>query len=80
MLLANGLNAAIIGLSSTPTLRAVYSVDKVLEILRKEHDFNEDEAIEWFEFNIESAYVGEDTPVWVYEMDADTLITEFGGQ
>lgn len=80
MLLANGLNAAIIGLTTTPCPKAVYSISKVLEILRKEHDFDEDEAIEWFEFNIESAYIGEDTPVWVYEMDADTLIAEFGNQ
>lgn len=77
MLLANGLNAAIIGLSTTPTPRAVYAISKVLEILQAEHDFDEDEAIEWFEYNIECAYVGEGTPIWVYDMDADTLIAEF---
>jgi hypothetical protein len=55
----------------------VYAISKVLEILQAEHDFDEQEAIEWFEHNIECAYVGESTPIWVHETDADTLIAEF---
>jgi hypothetical protein len=52
---ADGFDDAIIGVSSD--IRIVYSLDKIIEILQK--DMTEDEAVEFFYFNIESAYVGE---------------------
>lgn len=58
---ADGFDDAIIGVSSD--IRIVYSLDKIIEILQK--DMTEDEAVEFFYFNIESAYVGEKTPLYV---------------
>ena len=58
---ADGLDDAIIGVWSEG--RLVYSVDKVIEILME--DMTEQEAIEFYEFNIECAYVGERTPIFI---------------
>lgn len=59
---ADGLDDAIIGVWSEG--RLVYSVDKVIDILMAQ-DMTEQEAIEFYEFNIECAYVGERTPIFI---------------
>ena len=41
----------------------VYSADAMIEILRLNDGMSEEEALEYFEFNIEGAYIGIDTPV-----------------
>jgi len=61
LLEVDGFNDAIIGVSSD--IRIVYSLDKIIEILQK--DMTEDEAVEFFYFNIESAYVGDKTPIFI---------------
>ena len=58
---AVGFDSAIIGYCSGG--RLVYSVDKVIDILMK--DMTEEEAIEFFEFKIECAYIGEQTPIFI---------------
>jgi hypothetical protein len=60
---ADGLDAAIIGIEQD-TFRIVYSRKKVIKILTKEFG-NRFEAIEFAEFKIFDAYVGEQTPIWV---------------
>jgi len=44
----------------------VYSADAMIEILRLDHGMTEEDAHEYFLFNIEGAYIGIDTPVLVY--------------
>ena len=44
----------------------VYSVDAMLEILHMRDNMEQDEAMEYFLYNIEGAYIGIDTPVLVY--------------
>lgn len=64
VLYADGLEKALIGSGyqfNTPL--AVYSKKKVLDILEKE--MSAEEAIEFFEFNIQGAYVGPSTPVFL---------------
>jgi hypothetical protein len=78
MLLADGFNDALVGYASRPTERAVYSVPKVLSILEKEHGMSALDALEWFEFNIEGAYVGEETPIWLHCMPPDEMLAAFG--
>ena len=39
---------------------------KCIDILIRDHDMSELEAIEYFEFNVSGAYVGENTPIWLY--------------
>lgn len=44
-------------------IRLIYSVDKILTNLVGD-GMEVDDAIEYFEFNIRGAYVGEQTPIW----------------
>jgi hypothetical protein len=62
VLLLDGLDEAFIGLTSR-NVRAVYSMDKIIECLSK--DMSEQDAWEYFHFNIECAYVGEKTPIYI---------------
>jgi hypothetical protein len=58
---ADGFDEALIGID-IKSMRLVYSVSKCIEILCRE--MNEVEAIEYFDFNVSGAYVGEKTPIW----------------
>jgi hypothetical protein len=44
----------------------VYSVSKCLEILME--DMDEEDAIEFFSYNVSEAYVGEKTPIWCWDL------------
>ena len=69
ILLADGFDEAVIGVTYRDTeLVALYSADKILQILVNEHDMPYDEAVEYFEYNIEGAYMGTKTPVY-YSLD-----------
>jgi hypothetical protein len=65
LLFADGFDEAIIGVAERIGMEPVvaYSVGAILQILAQ--DMTEDEAVEYFEFNILGAYVGERTPVFV---------------
>jgi len=63
-LIADGFNDAVIGVEIN-SMCLIYSVSKCLEILL-EH-MNEEDAIEYFEYNVSSAYVNEQTPIWCYD-------------
>lgn len=63
VLIADGFDDAIIGIEPM-TLRLVYDIDKVISILIKQ-GMNEEDAIEYYEFNIVGSYVGEQTPLFV---------------
>jgi len=64
ILIAIGFDDAIIGID-TMTMKLIYSVSKCLDILMK--DMSEEEATEFFEFNVLGAYMGEKTPIWCYD-------------
>jgi hypothetical protein len=66
LLFADGFDDAIIGLE-TNSLRVVYSKQKMIQLLLD--DMELDDAIEYLEFNTWSAYVGEQTPIYVDEID-----------
>lgn len=61
LLKADGFDDAIIGIDGK-TMRLIYSVSKCIEILSK--DMSREDAVDYFYFNMESAYVGEKTPIW----------------
>lgn len=63
---ADGFDEAIIGLDEKK-MRLIYSVSKCLDILIKE-GLDQDDAMEFFDFNVSGAYVGEKTPIWCYDM------------
>ena len=62
ILKADGFDEAIIGIDDS-TMRLIYSESKCIEILLKEIG-NEEEAVEYFNYNVKGAYVGEKTPIW----------------
>ena len=63
--IADGFDAAIIG---TTKSGVVYSADKCLKILMKRAGMNSEDAEEFFYFNVEGAFVGEYTPVFVWSL------------
>jgi len=64
-LLADGLDDALAGYDTKG--RAIYFVNEILGILETRDGMTEEEAVEFFEFNIAGAYVGEYTPIYMYE-------------
>ena len=61
---ADGFDEAIIGVDET-TMRLIYSVSKCIEILMR--DMSEEDAMEYFTFNVSGAYVGKKTPIWCWD-------------
>lgn len=64
-LLADGFEDAIIGYTSGFKTIAVYSRNRCLDILMRRDGVTFEEADEFFSFNVEGAYVGEFTPIFV---------------
>lgn len=51
---------------------ALYGADIVIEILQDVEGMTEEDAIEWYEYNIAGAYVGEGTPAFFpYDWETD---------
>jgi hypothetical protein len=63
LLIADGYDDAIVGISSKKIV--VYSINKIVEILMAE-GMTDEEALEFFEYNIEGSYVGEKTPIYMW--------------
>ena len=64
-LFADGLDESIIGIDTKG--RVTYSVGKIIQTLINRDGMTEEEAREFFDFNIDGAYVGEYTPIFIYE-------------
>lgn len=63
--LADGFDDSILGYDTKG--RVIYSVNSILDTLVNRDGMDYDEAQEYFGFNIECAYVGEYTPIYMYE-------------
>lgn len=68
ILLADGFDEALIGHAAGMEPRAVYDYDRCIDVL-VEDGMTYEEALEYFEFNTVGAHVGEQTPVFVRQMD-----------
>jgi hypothetical protein len=66
ILKADGFDVAVIGIDEH-SMRLVYSVKLCIEKLILEGMSMED-AIDYFNFNVSGAYVGEKTPIWCHDM------------
>ncbi len=64
-MLADGLDEALAGFDSKG--RAIYHIEEILGILMQRDGMSEEEAQEFFDFNIEGAYIGEYTPIYMWE-------------
>jgi hypothetical protein len=71
MIYADGFDEAIIGVD-TEYQRIVYSKAKMIDILCKD-GFNVMDAVDWLEYNTWSAYVGENTPIFVDELTKEEI-------
>jgi len=66
---ADGLDDAIIGFDPN-AWKVVYSRNECIKIMMKDQ-MDEEEAIEYLEFNTFSAYIGDKTPIWAETFDWD---------
>ena len=64
-IMINGYDHSVIGIS--PNGSVIYSVESILKTLvGMEHHWNFDDAIEWFEFNIQGSFTGkQNEPMFV---------------
>ena len=72
---ADGFDDAIIGIGSRcgqPDL-LVYDIDTALDILMDRDGMSYEEAQEYFSFNVEGAWVGEGTPIWLQRIEEPEL-------
>jgi hypothetical protein len=72
VVLADGFDDALIGTGwqySNPV--AVYSYKKCVEILMKRDSMSHDEAVEFMEYNVLGAWVGESTPVFIDDLKGE---------
>jgi len=66
-LFADGLDDALVGVArrcGQPTL-AVYDYEKCVEVFMSREGISHEDAIEWMEFNVVGAWLGEGTPIWL---------------
>mgnify|MGYP006057431325 CR=1 FL=1 len=66
-LICDGYDEAIIGLAERKGMGPVvaYNKEKIIEILMQRDGMSYNDAIEFFEYNIIDAWVGEMTPVFI---------------
>lgn len=64
-LFADGFDESIIGIDTKG--RVTYSVSKIIQTLINRDGMTEEGAREFFDFNIDGAFVGEYTPIYIYE-------------
>lgn len=64
-LLADGFEGALLGHTQGSNVVAVYDYDQCVQILMERDEMSCEDAIEWMEYNVVGAYVGEKTPVFI---------------
>jgi hypothetical protein len=70
MIKFDGFNGAILYIGRRFSDEVVvYDYDKCVEILVKRDKMDADDAVEWIEYNMIGAYLGEQTPIFVSAFD-----------
>lgn len=67
----DGLEAAIIGTAARGFAAEhvlVCSANKIVKIFMERDGMSEEEAWEFFHFNVEGGWSGDGTPIWMYEV------------
>ena len=69
---ADGFDEALIGFSQrmNEPMLAVYSYEKMVRVLMDNDDLSYDDAVEYVDFNVVGAWVGEQTPVIVMPIES----------
>jgi hypothetical protein len=75
MKLPNLYDNAVIGIGEQHGMQTciVYDADEVIQTLVRVEGMHADEAREYAEFNIFTAYVGDRTPIFVYRMGMEEI-------
>lgn len=63
-LVADGFDEAIIGVEVTSG-RVIYDCGIMVEILTRDEEMTEEDAIEYIDYNIVNAYIGDNTPIFI---------------
>lgn len=69
ILYVEGFEDAVLGVSedfNSPP-RVIYSVKKYLEIMMLQNEYDSEEALDDFMYNVSGGYMGETTPVWCWD-------------
>jgi hypothetical protein len=67
---ADGFDDAIIGVTYCEGIaKIVYSKSKMIDILVQDQNLQVIDAIDYLEFNTWNAYIGEETPIYIDEMN-----------
>jgi len=67
MLLADGFEDALMGYAERAggSIYAVYDREKCIQILIDRDGMDREEAVEYFDFNVVAAYMGDKTPAFI---------------
>ena len=60
---------AFLGITNDDPPKAIYSEEKVLDVLVKRDGMSYEDAMDFFEFNIRGAYLGEQTPLYILSFE-----------
>tara|TARA_X000001382_G_scaffold35382_2_gene23346 strand:- start:2665 stop:2961 length:297 start_codon:yes stop_codon:yes gene_type:complete len=79
MLKADGFDDAIVGRGNVHGKEDViiYSAEKCVDVLVKRDGMTDQEALEYCEFNVFQAYLGEGTPIFMWEYTEDEQLPSF---
>lgn len=82
IMLCDGLDRAFIGLTRewSGHVRAVYDYDRAVKVFMERDGMTNDEAIEFMDFNVVGAFVGEATPLWVNRMRIKSMRRRVKGE
>lgn len=75
---ADGFDDAILGVATdfNSESRIVYSVTGCINILMQRDGMTYVDALEHFSFNVQGAYIGEQTPIWVDDCMFEAILGE----
>tara|TARA_R110001592_G_scaffold129656_5_gene342351 strand:+ start:198 stop:425 length:228 start_codon:yes stop_codon:yes gene_type:complete len=75
MLKADGLDKAVLGVGMRCGKEdiLVYSYDKCIKLFMENDKMTYEEAIDWMEYNVVGAWLGEQTPIFVRDLGEDEL-------
>ena len=71
MIFVDGYDSAILGMD-TEYKRVIYSKEKMIDILVAE-GMSDVDAVEWLEYNVWDAYVGEHTPIFLHKLTKEDI-------
>ena len=77
VLVADGFDDCILGIAKRvgQPLIVIYDTEACVDLLVRRDGMTEDEALEYFQFNVEQAWVGEGTPCFLVRPSAKGMKT-----